>query len=129
MEQQRYLIDTNAIIEYLGATLPEDVLNRLDSVVGTQFFLSVINKIELLGFAHLTRTEEKKITHFIESAFLISLENSIVEKTIAIRKSTKIKLPDAIIAATAMEYDLTIITRNVRDFEQLKINLIDSYKF
>ena len=128
MGQQNYLIDTNTAIEYIGATLPEKSLNLLDTIIDDSFFLSVINKIELRGFYGLNREEEQKFNQLIESSTLISLEDAIIERTIALRKATRIKLPDAIIAATALEYDLTIITRNIKDFEQLPdIQLINSY--
>lgn len=47
------------------------------------------------------------------------LYDDIVNKTISIRKSNKIKLPDAIIAATALVYDLTLISRNTSDFKNI----------
>jgi predicted nucleic acid-binding protein len=58
----------------------------------------------------------------------IELEQSIKEKTAEIRKMYKIKLPDAIIAATALVYNLTLITRNVNDFKKIDgLRIIDPY--
>jgi toxin FitB len=48
------------------------------------------------------------------------LPRPIVEQTILLRKKHKIKTPDAIIAATALVHDLTIITRNSGDFEKIE---------
>ena len=49
------MIDTNVAIEYIGETLPEEALIWLDKIIDTQFFISVINKIELLGFSDITK--------------------------------------------------------------------------
>jgi len=51
------------------------------------------------------------LQNFIEDPTVIELESSIKYATVDIRKANKIKLPDAIIAATALVYNLTLITR------------------
>ncbi|MEL7532264.1 MAG: type II toxin-antitoxin system VapC family toxin, partial [Bacteroidota bacterium] len=51
---------------------------------------------------------------------VLPLTEDIVQKTIMLRKQYRIKLPDAIIAATALHYDLQLITRNFDDFKQIK---------
>lgn len=50
MGQSQYLIDTNAIIDYLGKTIPAHGMNFLNSVIHTIPIVSVITKIEVLGF-------------------------------------------------------------------------------
>lgn len=63
---------------------------------------------------------------FINYATILGLDNGVVDKTIAIRKSKKIKLPDAIIVATALVYNLTLVSRNIDDFNTIQgLNLID----
>jgi len=61
----------------------------------------------------------KYCTIFIEEAMIFELEKAIKIKTAEIRKVHKIKLPDAIIAATALIYNLTLITRNAKDFKNI----------
>lgn len=56
---------------------------------------------------------------FINDASVIELEKPIKLKTADIRKVHKIMLPDAIIAATALVYDLTLISRNISDFKDI----------
>lgn len=58
--------------------------------------------------------------HFISDAFAIELEQAIKFKTAEIRKAHRTKLPDAIIAATAIVYDLTLLSRNASDFSSIK---------
>lgn len=55
----------------------------------------------------------------MDDALVLDLTADIVEQTIAIRKAHKTKLPDAIIAATAIVYDLTLITHNTQDFKNI----------
>ena len=59
MGRKGYLIDTNISIEYLGDVLPSKTLNMLDKIFDDEFSVSVINKIELLGFSGITKHEEQ----------------------------------------------------------------------
>ena len=61
----------------------------------------------------------KLLTNFIDDSLVIELEQAVKNKTADIRKQYKIKLPDAIIAATALVNNLTLLTRNTKDFENI----------
>ena len=114
-----YLLDTNTIIYYLQAALPEKAMRQLHTIVDEQPLVSVITKIELLGF-NAASIEEQTVTEtFIGAALLFNLDDAVTNQTIALRKQYRIKLPDAIIAATAIVYDLTLITRNTNDFDKI----------
>jgi predicted nucleic acid-binding protein len=119
MEFKRFLIDTNVAIEYIGEILNEEVLDEIDKIINSGYYISVINKIELLGFHYLSESENEKFSDFIKNSETIGLDEIVVDKTIEIRRSSKIKLPDAIIAATALVYDLTLLTRNIKDFQKI----------
>lgn len=59
---------------------------------------------------------------------VIPLHDAIVQKTIEFRKTYKIKLPDAVIAATTLVHGLTLITRNISDFEKIQeLEVVDSH--
>ena len=94
--------------------------SRAKSLVGAIIddnpYISVINKIEVPGFSVVNR----EILDFIDTAIVLGLTDSIVEKTINIRKTLRIKLPDAIIAATAIDKRMHSVTRNKTDFEHIK---------
>jgi predicted nucleic acid-binding protein len=109
---KRYLIDSNSLIEYTGRLLPGYASARLSSIIDTDFNISFINKIEVLGH----RTANLAWQNFIGKANVIGLNDAIIEQTIEIRKTCKIKIPDAIVAATAMVEGLTLITRDTNDF-------------
>jgi len=81
-------------------------------------FISVVSRIEVLGFAQPQR-ERNRARTFLTLFQEIDLEEEIVEKTISVRRQHSIKVPDAIIAATALDSDLPLVTRNTSDFEAI----------
>jgi len=128
MGRQKYLIDTNIAIDYIGEGLPEKAIHLLDKIIDGEFYISVINTIEILGFSDITEYEEMKFKEFINAAFVLNLDDNTVNNTIKLRRQYKIKLPDSIIAATAIVNELILITRNTKDFEFIKgLELINPY--
>ncbi len=126
MEQQ-YLIDSNIVIDYLAGKLPEKGMGFLNHVVNHTPIVSVITKIEVLGFP-VNQETQSLLESFFADSNIINLTNDIVNKTIEIRKLNKIKTPDAIIAATALINTFIIITRNTKDFDAIDgLNLINPY--
>ncbi len=115
----RYLLDTNAVINYLNAALPIEGMQLLSTIVDDESIISVITKMEALGFNFTSLSEQTAIEIFINSSNTIELNNDIINKTIDLRKTIKLKLPDAIIAATALTLGLELITRNTKDFEKI----------
>ena len=116
----RYLLDTNTIIYYLQHHFSEGAAMFVEELLTTSKpHLSVITEIELLCWKTATPNDIQILKNFISDATVIELERSIKYKTVDIRKAHRIKLPDAIIAATAFVYDLTLITRNVSDFNDI----------
>lgn len=125
----QYLMDTNAVIEFLGGALPTSGSNWLQDIIDQNLHhLSVINQIELLGF-NGSPAEMQTLEDFIDVTNVLSLSEVVVQKTIELRKNHKIKLPDAIIAATALVYNLTLISRNVKDFQKVTgLACVDAYQ-
>jgi predicted nucleic acid-binding protein len=119
MEQPQYLIDTNAVIDYLGNKLPSTGMDFMDRIIDAVPHISVITKIEVLGF-NAPDEHSQLLNNFIEDAAVLDLINTIVDVSIDIRKKNKTQLPDAIIAATALVYNLVLISRNVSDFKNIQ---------
>lgn len=114
-----HLIDTNVAIGYFGETIPLDGLNFIDLIINQSApYLSVMTKIELLGFRS-SALEKEFLKKFISNAIILELNKEIVDITIDIRTQKKIKIPDAIIAATALVFDFTLLTRNTDDFKSI----------
>jgi predicted nucleic acid-binding protein len=127
MEQPRYLIDTNTVIDYLGNKLPASGMDFMNGVIDAVPNVSVVTKIEVLGFNALEQ-HYKTLSDFINDATVLDLTNNVVEASIEIRKKHKTKLPDAIIAATALVYDLVLISRNTSDFKNIDgLQVIDPH--
>ena len=56
------------------------------------------------------------------------VNNDLIENTIKIRTDYRLKLPDAIIAATAITYGMTLLSRNISDFSKIKeMSVIDAH--
>lgn len=123
-----YLIDSNVLIDYVAERFSDAQLKRLDVIFDISFSISVITKIETLGYnAH--PGDEEKMKLFLNLATIIKLSDDIVERTINLKKSIRIKTPDAIIAATALVKELTILSRNTADFKHVSgLNVINPYK-
>lgn len=81
--------------------------------------ITVITEIELLCWKSARDEDDLLIYEFIKGAFVIELEQQIKMETVTIRKINRLKLPDSIIAATALVYKLTLLTRNVEDFKNI----------
>lgn len=113
-----YLIDSNVLIDYVGERFESNQLKELDTIFDQSLKISVITKIEILGYKGISE-EDIQMQQFINYADIINLTETIVDKTIALKKQIKIKTPDAIIAATALAFDLTLITNNVSDFKRV----------
>ncbi|MBS1507408.1 MAG: type II toxin-antitoxin system VapC family toxin [Bacteroidetes bacterium] len=124
---QGFLIDSNAIIDYLGNKLPHSGIRFLNDVVDDLPHVSVISKIEVLGYNAPT-SAQKILEEFMTDVTIIDLSDEIIAETIRIRRNFKLKLPDAIIAASANVLRLPIITRNISDFKNITgLKLIDPW--
>lgn len=116
----KYLWDTNTAIYYLQQQFPASAEKFMDELLKEkQPVLSAITEIELLCWKTATEKDLEVLQNFIHDALVIELEQPIKLKTADIRKAYRIKLPDAIIAATAIVYDLILLTRNTSDFSSI----------
>ena len=120
------LLDTNAAIEFLGAQLPVASLDWLVKKIDAQeASLSVINQIELL-IKPGSPADAWVLEQFIGLCTVLPLSEVVATRTIQLRQQYRIKLPDAIIGATALMHNLILITHNSRDFQHLPgIKLVD----
>ena len=110
----RVLIDTNIAIALLNGD--EKLADLFD---GKDVHISFITELELLCKPGLKISEKKDIQSFIDDCTILEINSSIKEITISIRQSNKIKLPDAIIAATCIYWNLPFFTRD-DDFKSIK---------
>jgi predicted nucleic acid-binding protein len=115
---QEYLLDSNVIIGYLAGRIPSSGMDIVSELASNRPNISVISQIEVLRFND-TPENEAVLEEFINMSKVYPLSNNVVERTIKLCKQIKIKLPDAIIAATALVEGLTLVTRNISDFNKI----------
>ena len=127
MERQ-FLIDSNVVIDYLIAKLPPEGMKFMSNVVNDIPKISVITKIEVLGY-NAPPKDQKLLDDFVDSSVLLELNNEIINQTIDLRKSFAIKIPDAIIAATAIALRFDLVTRNENDFKNIPgLKIVNPWK-
>lgn len=113
--EQKYLIDTNVLIGAQMNNLPEAGMKFMAEIIDKNFTVSFITYIEFLGYKNITQETED----FIALANVLEINKEIIQTCVNLRKSKIIKLPDAIVAATALVSNLTLTTRNVSDFKNI----------
>ena len=112
----RYLLDTNILIEAAGNTAPAiAALKR--AVLSDWVGYSAITRLELFGYPSLTSAEEAVLVLLVGELEEVVVTSVVIDRAIQIRKSIRIKVPDAIIAATALEMTAVLVTRNESDFK------------
>jgi predicted nucleic acid-binding protein len=115
------LADTNSLIYILeGKSFMLPFLHGITSV-------SMISEIELRGYHGLSRDEEASIKSFLNDLNILPLSFLIKEQAIDLRKKYQIKTPDSIIAATAIQHKLTLLTadKHFRKVKELDLILIE----
>jgi len=123
MNGKNALIDSNIIIYLSKQELSLDFIDKFDDLS-----ISVITYMEILGYEFQNQEEEKYIQELLELFRVLYIDKVIADTAINIRKKRKIKLPDAIIAATAVSKDIHLITRNIDDFKNTGVKLIDPFQ-
>ena len=116
---ERFLIDSSAVIKYLNNSLPHTSITFLDKELDREINLSVITKIEILAWKPPSPKDLTIIQQFTNEAFIFPINDHIGDIAISIRRSTKVKLPDVLIAATAIAHNFTLIADNDKDFNKI----------
>jgi predicted nucleic acid-binding protein len=112
------VFDSNILIYHLNDVLPPAALTTVEAWVSEGAMISVMTRIEVLGYPQTTNQFQQAtrlLTYFDE----IPLHEPIVQRTITLRQQSRIRLPDALIAATALYLDFPLVTRNTQDFRAI----------
>jgi len=108
MNSGKYVLDTNFILEYLkGAAAPVHFLATKDE---PELYVSDITRLELFSFPPLDDAEKNRISDFLEHVEIHPVTEAVGDMAIAFRKATRRKLPDSIIAATAIHLGAVLVT-------------------
>ncbi len=119
----KYLLDTNIIIYYLNdnKTAMEFIENHLQSSA-----ISSITYLEVLVFSY-EEDEDKKVRDFLELFTIYDVDRKIINRAIKTYRNKKVKMADNLIGSTAKEHNLTLVTRNVNDFQNMNIDILNIY--
>ncbi len=112
---KKVFLDTNAFIYFF-----EGRSNITELVVHTPaIYFSPITEIELLSAPKLTLRETEKIREFLSICQRVELTENIIEQTVVLRRQHRFKVPDAIIAASALVLDIPLVSADV-DFQKVE---------
>ncbi len=119
MNGNKALLDSNVIIDASKNLISVvDIINSYDML-----FTSIICYIEVLGFNFKTETEKNAVERIFKSLSVININREIADFTVELRKKSKIKLPDALIMASAEIIEADLITSNISDFKNHSKNI------
>ena len=107
MTVARFVLDTNIILYFLGGRLA-------DSFPAGVYAISVISELELLAYPGLVSSEEQRIRDFLADVPITDLTQPVKHHAVNLRKRFGLKLPDAIVAATALALEATLLTNDQR---------------
>lgn len=108
------VLDTNIILYLLdGDDELASILNKM------QLYVSVITEIELLGYQDISAEDKVKIKFFLSECVIVPLNDEIKNLCIFIKQTSKVKTPDAIVAATSIYNEIPLITSD-KGFEKIQ---------
>lgn len=108
------VLDTNIFIYFSNGTLPRDIIANTDIAHAS------VTKIEALGFSSIPANELLLLDALFSESYSLALIDSTIDRAIKLRQSRRMSLGDSIIAATALEYSLTLWTANIDDFHHIE---------
>ena len=120
MNGKRYLLDTNAVIQLLAGNL-----SLIKMVEDSDFLaISVISKLEFLSYPDLTEDEKNAFSELLEDLTVFDLmasDSALMQEAVAMRIDGGLKLPDAVIAATALVNGCEVITNDAHFAHQKRV--------
>jgi predicted nucleic acid-binding protein len=121
MSGNSFFLDTNILLYILnGDKVIKDKINN------SKFYISFITELELLSFQNMLPIQENAIRSLIDDCIVVEYDSEVKENAIRLRRKHKMKLPDAIIAASAQKFVLPLVTAD-KSFS--KIDEINIYLY
>lgn len=119
------LLDSNIIIY---ASQPEN--SEIRQFIGKHnIVVSAISYVEVLGYHRLTENYKLYFEEFFSVVEVLPISNTVLDRSVTLRQMRRMTLGAAIIAATALVYGKTLVTRNIEDFRWIvEISLINPFE-
>jgi predicted nucleic acid-binding protein len=114
-----YTLDTNAILYYLKDDSNAVSLLREIFLHDAPVYISAITELELFAFPSLSAQEHALIDEIVSTLSVIPVDSHIARLASFIRREYRLKVPDSVIAATAIFTGSALVTRNTRDFKKV----------
>jgi len=135
-----YLVDTNVISELVRPKPSANVVQWFDTIPSERIYVSVLTLGEIRKeLEKLAKTERHiKLTIWLEVDLphwfkdrILSIDTSVAHRWGLLQAQMKRPLPaiDSLIAATALHHDLTLVTRNLKDFQYPFLSLMDPWDY
>jgi hypothetical protein len=105
-----FLLDTNFILGLLKATPEVRAIVEVRDLLASSCAYSAVTRMELLGYPNITPDEERLIADRLSKFTYLSISSEVENLAITLRRTRKLKLPDALIAATAIHHGLELLT-------------------
>lgn len=106
MNGNNIFLDTNIVLYLVGSS---DV-TIAELLNGKNLFISFITELELLGYKEISKNEVAQLQGFLRDVTIVDINSDIKKAVVDLRKIYKIKLPDAIIAASASYLNFPLLT-------------------
>jgi predicted nucleic acid-binding protein len=115
------LFDSSAVILYFNDALPnESIALMQQAIVAGTGAISVITRAEVLAWPSHTPASIEAALYGMGGFDVLDVTRPVADEAARIRRECNLKLPDALIAATAKLLQIPVITANQRDFERVK---------
>ena len=121
-----FLLDTNIVIGLLKEYEPAINLVEEIGVVLEKSAVSQLTRMELLGHPKITLDDERLIQLFLKECQVLLIDEQIEEKATQLRRGGLLKLPDAIVAATAVVNNLRLLTLHAGRGLQPRLQLLNA---
>ena len=116
----RWLLDTNVLIDaFAGRSDSVRAITSARTASLEWIGYSSITRLEVLRFPGLNGADEIGLRNLLAQLSEAPIDDAVIERAIEIRKSVRMKIPDAVVAATALVYEANLVTRNTGDFKNI----------
>ena len=119
----KYLLDTNVLIYYLNGD--EHAIAFVDQH-RTESAISTITYLEILVFSY-NEEEDRQVRDFLELFTIYEIDREIINIAIKTYRTKKVKMADNLIGSTAKLHNLILVTRNVDDFKNMELDILNIY--